>query len=213
MGTGLGHENHQTIDLTHSAPALPSLSSLSCLPPPRVVTVHTLSANLRSKCLSFTNKVMNNKRKGFLGTISLYLWHLKTVNGPCNSYWDQFNALAASQRRRFENTCSTCLANIYAWSGQSWESKVIKPCHYHYHQTHQSWSINPNNNKVSASISRSQRICSQSLQYFHTVGYNVQVRCEDLSSPWTITLTQAESQPMAAWDKDPWTLGKLFKYC
>ena len=116
-------------------PALPSLSSLSCLPPPRVVTVHTLSANLRSKCLSFTNKVMNNKRKGFLGTISLYLWHLKTVNGPCNSYWDQFNALAASQRRRFENTCSTCLANIYAWSGQSWESKVIKPCHYHYHQT------------------------------------------------------------------------------
>ena len=146
-GTGLGHENHQTIDLTHSAPALPSLSSLSCLPPPRVVTVHTLSANLRSKCLSFTNKVMNNKRKGFLGTISLYLWHLKTVNGPCNSYWDQFNALAASQRRRFENTCSTCLANIYAWSGQSWESKVIKPCHYHYHQTDTPVLKHKSNNK------------------------------------------------------------------
>ena len=88
-----------------------SPSSLSCLPPSlhpvHCSRVHTLSANLGSKCLSFTNKVMNNKSEGFLGTISLYLWHLKTVNGPCNSYWEQFNALAASQRRRFENTCSS----------------------------------------------------------------------------------------------------------
>ena len=102
-----GQKDHQPLTVTHSA--LSGQPIIAFLPPPSLhcSRVHTLSANLGSKCLSFTNKVMNNKSEGFLGTISLYLWHLKTVNGPCNSYWEQFNALAASQRRRFENTCSS----------------------------------------------------------------------------------------------------------
>ena len=74
----------------------PVLSSLSCPPPPSLFTLNP--PKFGSKCLSFTNKVMNNKSKGFLGTISLYLWHLKTVNGPCNCYWKQFHALAAGSQ-------------------------------------------------------------------------------------------------------------------
>ena len=65
-------------------------------PPPSLFTLNP--PKFGSKCLSFTNKVMNNKSKGFLGTISLYLWHLKTVNGPCNCYWKQFHALAAGSQ-------------------------------------------------------------------------------------------------------------------
>ena len=86
----------KTIKLLTWPTQRPVLSSLSCPPPPSLFTLNP--PKFGSKCLSFTNKVMNNKSKGFLGTISLYLWHLKTVNGPCNCYWKQFHALAAGSQ-------------------------------------------------------------------------------------------------------------------
>ena len=94
-GAGSWKPSNYWLDpLSGQRPVLSSLSS-----PLHPVCSHSIHLNLAgSKCLSFTNKVMNNKSKGFLGTISLYLWHLKTVNGPCNCYWKQFHALAAGSQ-------------------------------------------------------------------------------------------------------------------